>query len=172
MLQYHIPQHVAQHRSDNAQKQQVARNDGIENQISFPIKRLIEKHRQQCNDAVKENLTRDKRRRITAIEFLDDKAVKSPKQRGRERKEVAQRIEVEHKMTVKDDDGHSGQCDERPHDKLHRQPVIAIKQPYDNRREQRCRAHYQGHVRGIRHRERRIFGKEIERTARKGPSHK
>ena len=28
MLQYHIPQHVAQHRSDNAQKQQVAFNLG------------------------------------------------------------------------------------------------------------------------------------------------
>ena len=161
-----VPEQVAEHRGDDAQKEQVAPDGRPCQNLPRDGKRPQQEDRQDGHHAVEEDLAGDEERRVALADALEQQRVADPRERGAQRQQVALRLEVEDEAPVEHHQRHPGKGDERPDGLPARHPLAAVERAEQQGGPQRRRADYQRDVRCRRELQRHVLGQEVERAPR------
>lgn len=162
-----VPGQIAEHGGHHAQKQQVAPHGGPRQRLGRVMQGLVEKVRQNGQQAVAEDLAREEQRAVAPLHVFEPQCVKSPAERGGQAEQVALGRELEDEAAVENDERHAAQRQHGAEDegRLERLFQRAGEKADKDGREQRRRAEDERHLRGERVVERGVLGQEVERAA-------
>lgn len=161
-----VPQDVAEHRRDDAQKQQVAPHRGTRQYLRADREGLEGEYRKNRQQSVEEDLAGDENGGVAPSDAFDRQRIDHLQQRRGQGQQIAFGREVQHETVVENHQHHARERQRRSPDLPPRHPLAAVCEAQQQRGPYRRRADDQRHVRRrgvfLRH----VFGQEIERSAR------
>ena len=166
MPQGGVPQHVAEHRGDQPQKEQIAPDDGPHQRGRVECRLSDGEYGEDGQQTVKKYFSRDEERGVTVADAFHYERVAHPAEGRGEGQQIAPRREAEHEIPVEHDQHDSRKGGGDAERLTARHPFGTVAEAHDEGGPEGCGADDERDVRGGRAAEGDVLGEEVERTAR------